>query len=148
MKHISALLGIFSIFSFALAAPQVEKKFYFDGATQKHPVSMELEHVAYKPKGMDLTFKVTNNSNTPIDFSRSNWKLIYGNVSGYIKESEFDGMLLHPKSKRMAKISFFTEDAPKPGFSQERAKGTSQIEIDNIFTSDRKKLAKIKLKNY
>ena len=99
-------------------------------------------------KGMELEFKVINNSATAVDFSKAKWVVNSGNREGYIKSSEFDGMVVYPKAKRLAKITFAFDEISNPSFLKERYNGTSQIQIENIHDLQNKKIAPIVLKNY
>jgi hypothetical protein len=147
-KKLMGLMVSLMCVGFANSTAKTDGKFVFDGAAAKHPLTLELESVAYKAKGMDLYFKVINNSDTAVDFTRANWKVNYGSQTAFIQESEFDGLVIQPKSKRFAHISFGTDDSIKTGFNNERANGTSTIQIENVTTVTNKKLAPITLKNY
>lgn len=134
------------------AAPQPvsihdKSKFKFDGTKSKHPLSIVMEKVSYKPKQTDIVFVVTNNSDTGVDFSMANWKIESDGRKGFIRESDFDGLRLHPKSKRIAKVVFSFDEYSKSGFLEERKKGTSVITIEDIKTFNNRKLSKVVLSN-
>lgn len=148
IKIASVILSLtFGSLSFASSKEEI-KKFTFDGAAIKHPVTIELESVEYKPKGVELYLKVQNNSDTGVDFSRASWDIQTGAQKGFIQESEFDGLIIQPRSKRYAKISFGFDESLNPSFRQERSQGSSTIHIENISTFKNQKLPKIILKNY
>lgn len=144
------ILASFLFISLVSASPLPEnyKRFSFDGLTAKHPVSFEMERVVYKAKQTVIYFTVTNNSNEGIDFSFADWKIHSDGRTGFVRETDFDGMRLHPKSKRGAKVVFEFDEFSKSGFLNERKKGTSTITIEGAKTFKNQKVAKITLKNF
>lgn len=138
---------LFSALHVAHAAPEAPK-FYYDGAKDSTPLTIELKSVEYRAKGMELEFVVNNNSNTGVDFTKALWNINSGGRSGYISYSDFDGMVVHPKSKRVAKINFEFDSVATPSFLKERYHGTSVIKLDNVTTFQNRKLPTITLQNY
>lgn len=148
MKKIFLMSLSLALASWAHASQMKEEKFSFDGLSKKHPVTIELESVEYRAKGVELHLKVVNNSDVGVDFSKASFDIITGNQKGFIKESDFDGFTIQPKSKRLAKISFGFDETLTPSFLKERSNGTSTIKIENILNFKNQKVPAITLKNY
>lgn len=91
----------------------------------------------YKNK-IDFKLVLVNNTNEGIDLSKAYWKFTYNKLSGQTVESDFDGVVVPPNSRRGGVVIIQFQDNVPPNQDFE-------ITIDNLTDMKGIKLPPVKI---